>query len=112
MNKRENRIEEYLEMVKEHIVNQINPDKIVLFGSYARGDYNSNSDIDLIFIVDNKDESKRDIKHQIDRLLQDRWLPTDIFVYTEDEFREEEGIIGTLPHEIKEESEVLYDKRG
>lgn len=36
------------------IVNRIavnyNPDKIILFGSYAHGDYTDNSDLDLILI--------------------------------------------------------------
>ena len=29
--------------------------KVVLYGSYARGDYNSNSDIDIMFLTDLSD---------------------------------------------------------
>jgi len=36
----------------EKVVSEYNPKKIVLFGSYARGTYNENSDIDIAVIVD------------------------------------------------------------
>ncbi|SDC08064.1 MULTISPECIES: nucleotidyltransferase domain-containing protein [unclassified Candidatus Frackibacter] len=104
-------IEAYLEDVKERTVQSIDLNRIILFGSYARGDYNDNSDVDLLFIVNNDSGSLREIRHKIDSLLQDRIVPTDILVYTEDKLKEKENIIGTLPYTIKEEGEVIYDKQ-
>ncbi|SKA12698.1 nucleotidyltransferase domain-containing protein [Selenihalanaerobacter shriftii] len=104
-------IKEYLEDVKERTVQMIDLSKIILFGSYARGDYNSNSDVDLLFIVNEDNDSLRRVRHKIDSLLQDRVFPTDILVYTEDKLKEKENIIGALPYTIKEEGEVIYDKQ-
>lgn len=53
--------EEYLKQIVETIINQYRPEKILLFGSYAHGNPDSDSDIDLLII---KDTSKRFI---------DRW---------------------------------------
>ena len=37
-----------LKNVRDIIVSQIDPDQIILFGSYARGDYRDDSDIDIL----------------------------------------------------------------
>lgn len=103
---------EYIDQIKKRTIKQIDLDKIILFGSYARGDYNSDSDIDIVFIIDDKSENKRNIKHKIDNILKDRFLPIDIIIYTKDEFRNKENIVGTLPYTIIREGEILYDKRS
>ena len=41
--------------------------KIILFGSYARGDYSAESDIDLLLIV--KDDSIADIEDEIRKII-------------------------------------------
>jgi predicted nucleotidyltransferase len=37
----------------ELVVKKYNPEKIILFGSYANGNYHDNSDIDIAVLVDN-----------------------------------------------------------
>lgn len=41
----------------ENVIRDYKPKKIILFGSYARGDYHANSDIDIAIIVDGYEES-------------------------------------------------------
>jgi len=46
----------YLEEIKSEIVNRLkplNPDKIILFGSYSQGTATEESDIDLFILKDN-----------------------------------------------------------
>ena len=43
-------LEDFLEEVKETLGNRLK--KIILYGSYARGDYNKNSDIDIMILTD------------------------------------------------------------
>jgi len=45
--------------------------KIVLYGSYARGDYDEESDIDVMLLVDMDDEETRKFNKQIARLMSD-----------------------------------------
>lgn len=39
--------------------------KIILYGSYARGDYNKNSDIDIMILIDLEDEKIEDIEEKL-----------------------------------------------
>ena len=45
--------------IKEIIVENYHPDKIVLFGSYARGDFDEQSDIDILVISDRENDLPR-----------------------------------------------------
>ena len=51
--------QEFAGIVKKRLKNNLK--KIILFGSHARGDYNDNSDYDILVIVDKKNKSIQDI---------------------------------------------------
>jgi predicted nucleotidyltransferase len=51
--------QEFARIVKKRLKNNLK--KIILFGSHARGDYNDNSDYDILVIVDKKNKSIQDI---------------------------------------------------
>ncbi len=70
------------------IATNVNPDKIYLFGSYATGMANEDSDIDLLVVKETLEPRyKRSI--EIQRLLIGTKLPVDVVVYTKDEFENE-----------------------
>ena len=61
------------------------PEKIILFGSVARGDDDEYSDIDLIIV---KETETRFIQRQVDAtMLVPGDISVDIFVYTPKEFQ-------------------------
>jgi predicted nucleotidyltransferase len=43
-------IQKEIDTIKEQIIKKYKPDKIILFGSAARGDFNLDSDVDLLII--------------------------------------------------------------
>jgi len=45
---------ELIEYIVEKIVREIQPEKIILYGSYARGDFHKDSDVDLFIIKDSE----------------------------------------------------------
>ena len=49
-----NILKEYVNGLFKIIGDELN--KVILYGSYARGDYNENSDIDVMILVDMQDE--------------------------------------------------------
>lgn len=81
--------------IVRRIVRTVNPLKIVLFGSYASGNPNSDSDIDLLIITE-KVKSKRKESAGIWNTLADIPLPKDIILASMDEFefyRKEAGSV-------------------
>lgn len=56
----EKRIEELLNKINSELVNKFKEKlyKIILFGSYARGDYDSESDIDILVLIEDEELKK------------------------------------------------------
>lgn len=101
---------ELIHYIVEKIVNAIDPEKIILFGSYARGDFNKDSDLDL-FIIKDGDHDSRMMRRKVDDLLWGREFPVDLWVRkTEDvdwNFRAKNPFY--LYHIFKD-GKVLYEK--
>lgn len=55
-------------------------DAVVLYGSYARGDYDDESDIDIMVRVDCKQEERFDYSRMFTRLISDLSLEHDVTV--------------------------------
>ena len=94
-----------------------NPHKIILFGSYANGNPNENSDIDLMVILDDNHVSKTyqerlDKKISIRSLILDvnRKIPLDLLVYSKEELNliKEQG--NQFIDEIEKTGKIIYEK--
>ncbi len=95
-------------MVKR-IVGHFKPDKIVLFGSYARGQEGPDSDVDLLIIMPVQG-SKRKKSVEIYKLLAGMGLPKDIIVVTPDEVEKYRDTPGTVIQPALSEGKVLYER--
>lgn len=82
-----------------------NPQKIVLFGSYAYGRPNSSSDVDLLVVVDTDKSFHQRIQEIRPLLPKDR--PIDLIVLTPQEYQKAKGI-NPLVTEIDSKGRVLY----
>ncbi len=101
-------VAETLPAAIEKLVREVNPEKIILFGSYAYGEPTPDSDVDLLIIWDT-DKPRRERVVTISLLLYPRPFPVDIIVKTPRELEEE------LPHnfflrEILARGVVLYER--
>ncbi len=65
--------------IVEKIVGEIKPKEIILFGSRARGEEKTSSDIDL-FIVQDSEVSNKEIRRKIDILLWGRRFGVDLII--------------------------------
>ncbi|MCL2049803.1 MAG: nucleotidyltransferase domain-containing protein [Defluviitaleaceae bacterium] len=54
--------------------------KVILFGSYARGDFDSESDVDIFVLADVPHEEANLWSNSIDERLSDLWLDYDLLV--------------------------------
>ncbi len=94
------------EMVRR-IVERFNPEKIILFGSYARGTAGKDSDVDLLVVMP-VSGSKRAKQVELRLTLHDIRLPKDIIVVTPDEFEKHRNIVRTIVRPASREGKVLY----
>jgi len=104
-----------IEKIKHEIVERlkpIDPDKIILFGSYAYGIPTEDSDLDLC-IVESKIHSKAQEKAKIRALLKDIKIAKDILVERSDDFanRTSEQWINTALYDAAHKGILLYAKK-
>lgn len=77
-------IEEKINQIVDKIIQQYQPEKIILFGSWAWGESGSDSDVDLL-IVKRSEKSRIDRQRELQSLLYPREIPVDVLVYTPEE---------------------------
>ncbi len=100
--------EKIAEMVRR-IVEGFQPEKIILFGSHARGTAGPDSDVDLLVVM-SVHGSRRRKATEIDLALADRTLPLDLIVVTPAEFERDRDEIGTLIRPAVLEGRLLYER--
>ncbi|HYH04200.1 MAG TPA: nucleotidyltransferase domain-containing protein [Bacillota bacterium] len=75
---------EELQLILKELVDQVQPlfgnklKKIILFGSYARGDYDAESDIDLMLMINDSEENFRKFSKRITDIVVELNLKYDI----------------------------------
>lgn len=104
--------QEQINEIVQIISQTVSPEKIILFGSYALGKADEESDLDLA-IVKRSTLPKFKRGAEIRRALRDggrRWLfPMDILVYTPEEIEIYQNDPYSLIHEILSTGKVLYE---
>ncbi len=97
----------------ETIVEEIHPEKIILFGSYAKGDARPDSDVDFL-IVDSKSfgpqRSRRKEMARIWKALGEFMLSVDILLYTPTELDIRKNSINSVVARALREGIVLYER--
>ncbi|WP_218252137.1 nucleotidyltransferase domain-containing protein [Candidatus Magnetobacterium casense] len=103
-------IEALLMEITRRIATMFDPERIILFGSYAGGTATSDSDIDLMIVMRTSEmPHKRAVS--IRRILRDIDIPKDIVVRTPEEFEQFKDIVGTLIYPAAHRGRVLYERR-
>ncbi|MCC7292906.1 MAG: nucleotidyltransferase domain-containing protein [Phycisphaerales bacterium] len=92
------------------IAREFHPQRIILFGSYARGDATVDSDVDLLVILPGRgDAASRSLDI---RLRLEAGFPMDLIARTEGEVRRRLSENDWFLHDVLDEGIVLYDQRN
>lgn len=100
---------ELIRSITREIAEHFAPRRIMLFGSWARGDAEPHSDIDL-FVEMESDLPGPERAVEISKLFGLRRWPMDLIVYTPEEVEQVRGVHGTLLSIIEDEGKVLYEQ--
>ena len=98
-----------IQQMADIIAEKFHPEKIILFGSYARGDATEDSDVDLL-IIKNVDEPRYKRSVPVYNLLVNFKFDLDVLVYTSDELNEWRAVNEALPTKAEKEGLLLYEK--
>ena len=102
-------VQQKIEEMVRRIVERFHPEKIILFGSYARGQAGPDSDVDLLVVMP-VSGSKREKSIEVALALHDIRVPKDILVVTPDTVERQHDVVGTIVHPALKEGRVLYAK--
>lgn len=102
-------IESYLKEAVRRIIDKFNPEKIILFGSYAYGQPTADSDMDLMVVM-KTDEKPHKRAVPVRKALKGIGIPKDVIVKTPEEFNRFKDIIGTIIYPAAHRGRVLYER--
>ena len=95
--------------ITRRIVQTSHPEKIILFGSYARGNFNADSDLDLLIIVSGithlREESIR-----LRRVLRGLMTSVDIVMATPEQIGRFANVAGYIYQTALTEGKVIYER--
>jgi len=100
-------VQAQIQRMVKRIVKRFDPDKIILFGSQARGDAGPDSDVDLLIVMPLVG-SKWETGLAIRRDLRDFTVPIDVIVSTPEEFSWRQDVVGTIEWPATHEGKVLH----
>src|SRR5689334_11199556 len=100
----------YLSEAVDRIVQKFHPIRIILFGSWARGEAGEDSDVDLLVVLP-KVEHKRKAAIQIGNSLSTLPIGKDIIVTTPEDIDKYGKTVGDILLPALEEGKVIYENR-
>ena len=99
---------ELLDEITKRIVDKVSPEKIILFGSQARGMPGESSDVDLFIVVSQSEEPAYRRARKVYQCLHGIGVPIDVIVQTHDEMERSKGVVTSLARHVLDKGKVLY----
>ena len=100
--------EETIQKAGRRLVEAAAPSKVILFGSYARGNADETSDLDFVVIEPHVKEAGEEMV-RLRAVIGDVGVGVDVLVYSEEEFERRSQVAGTVLYWVRKEGRVLYD---
>ncbi|MBC8488332.1 MAG: nucleotidyltransferase domain-containing protein [Bacteroidetes bacterium] len=103
--------EKKIKEIVDKIISNYQPEKIILFGSYANGNPDMNSDLDL-FIIKNTKTPKQKRGRELRKYLYGSLVPMDLKIYTPQEFNDELTNRYSFLFSAIKGSKTLYERKN
>ena len=100
--------EKTIQQAVARLVAAANPSKVILFGSYARGDATEDSDLDLM-VIEPQLEDKFGEMVRLRQALRPLHIPVDVLVYSQNYVDEWGHLPGTALYWALHEGKVLHE---
>jgi len=100
---------EFLPEITRRILSVSAPERIILFGSYARGDFGPDSDLDLLVVMPGV-QFPRSESTRLRRALRGLLVPVDIVVVTPQQIERYRNTMGFIYRSAIAEGKVIYER--
>lgn len=97
-----------LDEITRRLVEELQPEQIILFGSHAWGVPNDDSDVDLLVIVPDDAPPSAELEVRARNSLSELGVPKDILVRTRSRMERLRPVYASLESEILDRGIVLY----
>ncbi len=98
--------------IKQIILKTVTPEEIILFGSYARGDFNKESDLDFLIVM--REELTRIEKNKIRNSLALQFFDynynVDLIIASKSYIQKYKSISGTIIKPASESGKIIWKK--
>jgi len=101
-------IKDEVESITAQIIKKYGPEKIILFGSAAKGELYPESDADFLIIKKDTPLYGADRIREISKIIK-RNIPVDFLIYRPDEFNKRLSMGDPFLKSIIKEGKVLYE---
>ncbi len=100
-----------IEEIKNIIIDTVDPEKIILFGSYANGSPTEQSDVDLFLVMKENGKKKYEIVQDVRLALRDNFfVGKDILVDFIERYQRYRNIPYSFIGHIETTGKVLYER--
>jgi predicted nucleotidyltransferase len=100
--------QDLLDEITRRLVNEVHPERIILFGSHAWGTPTDDSDLDLVLVMPDEAEPHTEIDLRARMALWDLGISKDILVMTRSHLNRYGRVAASLERRILDEGIILY----
>lgn len=100
-----------IQQIGDRIADRFNPEKIILFGSYARGEAHPHSDLDLLIVVETLPPRGQRSAPILKMLAETYTEPIDIVVRSAQTLKQWEHVPCSFAHQVLNQGIVLFDRQ-
>ena len=100
---------EKVNAVIRRLIEIAHPKKIILFGSYARGDITEDSDLDVLIVAGDEVKNTRKESVRLRSAIKEIEMPMDILVVRESTFQKLGDTPGLIYEEARRTGRLVYE---
>ncbi len=100
-------IDKKIDIIVHQIIEIASPEKIILFGSAARGEFRQGSDLDFLIVMPDG-VNRRKTAQLIYRKVRSEGVPFDAIVTTRSQLEEQKNNIGLIYKSILAQGKTVY----
>jgi uncharacterized protein len=103
-------IDKKIKEVADMIVEKYQPEKIILFGSYAWGKPTKDSDVDLLIVKDSGEKKVERQRNLRKLLFGNNFPPMDLLVYNPEELEKRFEIKDIFLNKVFNDGVIIYER--